>query len=120
MTGKFMKSLQQEPWALPAAMNPEGFSTSFRDGRNAGVLGGSRKWLGKIEPHDLWLDVLCLVRLCHAYGIKASRLIREMEEEPSEDDDFSLGILQFLFCQFCFASIDNCLNSVRKGEKCLD
>ena len=57
----------------------------------AARLGRSRKWLGKIESHDLRLDVLCCVRLCQAYGIKASRLIRELEEEPSEDDSF-LGI----------------------------
>ena len=43
----------------------------------------TRKWLGKIETHDLRLDVLCFVRLCQVYGIKASRLIRDMEEEPS-------------------------------------
>ncbi len=61
----------------------------------------SRKWLGKIESHDLRLDVLCFIRLCQAYGIKGSRLIREMEkEEPSEDDGFSLGILMFMSCQF--------------------
>ena len=66
----------------------------------AARLGRSRKWLGKIEVHDLRLDVLCFVCLCKAYGIKASRLIRELEEEPSEDDGFSLGILQFMSCQF--------------------
>ena len=53
----------------------------------------SRKWLGQIETHDLRLDVLCFVCLCKAYGIKASRLIRELEEEPSEDDGSFLGIL---------------------------
>ena len=43
----------------------------------------------------LRLDVFCLVRLRKAYGIKASRLIREMEEKPYEDESF-LGI-QFDF-----------------------
>ena len=58
----------------------------------AARLGRSRKWLGKIETHDLRLDVLCYVRLCQAYGIKASRLIRELEEEPSEDDGSFLRV----------------------------
>src|SRR5450759_4600897 len=62
--------------------------------------GRSRKWMGKIETHDLRLDVLCFVRLCQVYGIKASRLIRDMEEEPSEDDGSFLGILQFMSCQY--------------------
>ena len=59
----------------------------------AARLGRSRKWLGKIESHDLRLDVLCFVCLCQAYGIKASRLIQDMEEEPSEDDGSFLDIL---------------------------
>ena len=59
----------------------------------AARLGRSRKWLGKIETHDLRLDVLCFVCLCQVYGIKASRLIRELEEEPSEDDGSSSAIL---------------------------
>jgi len=81
----------------------------------------SRKWLGKIESHDLRLDVLCYVRLCKAYGIKASRLISEMEkEEPSDDDGFSLVILavdneiwEFNLCRFLhltFASFNNSLD----------
>jgi len=52
----------------------------------------TRKWLSKIETHDLRLDVLCFVRLCKAYGIKASRLIREMEEEPSGDGGSFLDV----------------------------
>jgi len=64
----------------------------FRQVDAAKQLHRSRKWLGKIESHELRLDVLCFIRLCQAYGIKASRLIREMEEEPSEDDGSFLGI----------------------------
>jgi len=67
----------------------------------------SGKWLGKIETHDLRLDVLCFVRLCKAYGIKASKVIQDMEEEPSGDDGSFLGILRFMSCQFwalCLAS----------------
>jgi len=60
----------------------------------------SGKWLGKIETYDLRLDVLCFVCLCKAYGIKASRLIRKMEKEPSEDDGSFFSILRLLSCQF--------------------
>ena len=56
----------------------------------------ARSWVGKIENCDLRLDLLQLVRLCHLYGLKASRLLEEMEECPSEEEGpsspFSMAI----------------------------
>ena len=46
----------------------------------------SRNWIAKIEICELRLDVLHFVRLCRAYKLKASNLIKDMEEEPSLDD----------------------------------
>ena len=41
-------------------------------------------WLSKVEQCELRLDVLCFVRLCQVYGIKAGKAIRTLEtEEPS-------------------------------------
>ena len=54
----------------------------------------SRNWIAKIEICELRLDVLHFVRLCRAYKLKASNLIKDMEEEPSLDD-FSLNIAYF-------------------------
>lgn len=50
----------------------------------------SRNWVAKIEMCELRLDVLHFVRLCRAYQLKASNLIKDMEE--SSEDDFSLNI----------------------------
>ncbi|MCX5906835.1 MAG: hypothetical protein NTY64_06530 [Deltaproteobacteria bacterium] len=46
----------------------------------------SRNWVAKIEMCELRLDVLHFGRLCRAYQLKASNLIKDMEEESSEDD----------------------------------
>jgi len=46
----------------------------------------SRNWVAKIEMCELRLDVLHFVRLCRAYHLKASDLIKDLEEEPSLDD----------------------------------
>jgi hypothetical protein len=54
---------------------------------------------------ELRLDVLHFVRLCQAYHLKASDLIKDLEEEPSPDDS-SLAIQRYycapywsLFCR---------------------
>ena len=92
----------------------------LRQADAARKLNRSRKWLGKIESYDLRLDVLCFVRLCNVYGIKASRLIREMEEEPSSSDGSFLTILRFMSCQFwqlCRASFGKCHDSSKLRRK---
>jgi len=64
----------------------------------------SRQWVAKIEMCELRLDVLHFVRLCRAYHLKASNLIKDMEEEPSLDDP-SLAILGFFMLHLgaCYA-----------------
>lgn len=64
----------------------------------------SRNWVAKIEMCELRLDVLHFVRLCRAYHLKASNLIKDMEEEPSLDDP-SLAILGFFMfhLESCYA-----------------
>ena len=43
-------------------------------------LGTGRTWVAKIEMCELRLDLLHLVRLCGAYGLKARKVIGVMEE----------------------------------------
>jgi len=63
----------------------------------------SRNWVAKIEMCELRLDVLHFVRLCRAYKLKASDLIKSLEEESS--DDPSLAILGFFmfYHEVCYA-----------------
>jgi len=44
-------------------------------------VGRKRAWGGKIEQCELKLDVVCLVRVARACGLKASNLVEELEEE---------------------------------------
>ena len=56
------------------------------------VTGSSRTWIGKIERCELRLDVIQLMHLCHHYGIGLQRLIRRLEDEPSDEDGSFLSI----------------------------
>lgn len=47
----------------------------------AARLGMTNRWVSKVERRDIRLDVMTFVRVCRALGIRASRLIQEMEEE---------------------------------------
>ena len=58
----------------------------------ARAVGMRRQWVSKIENCDLRIDVLMLVRLCRIYRIPAAKLVRQMEEELSLEDDFSLRV----------------------------
>lgn len=44
-------------------------------------VGRRRAWVGKIEQCELRLDVVALVRVARAFGLKASNLVEELEEE---------------------------------------
>lgn len=44
-------------------------------------MGRKRAWVGKIEQCELKLDVVGLVRVARACGLKASNLVEELEEE---------------------------------------
>ena len=56
------------------------------------VTGSSRTWIGKIERCELRLDVIQLMHLCHHYGIGLQRLIRRLEDEPSDEDGSFLPV----------------------------
>jgi transcriptional regulator with XRE-family HTH domain len=76
----------------------------------------SRQWIAKIEMYELRLDVLHFVRLCQAYHLKSSDLIKSLEEESSEDD-FSLTIafydrLRLAFGGSVLLTLDNQLCSL--------
>lgn len=43
-------------------------------------LGYIDRWLLKVEHRDLRLDISTFMRLCHALGLRAHRLVREGEE----------------------------------------
>lgn len=83
----------------------------------------SRHWIAKIEMCELRLDVLHFVKLCRAYHLKASDLIKSMEEESSENDGSFLGILKVLFCSFCHSCFARFVKypdaEGRQSEKCL-
>ena len=55
----------------------------------ARTLGVARSWVGKVEQCDLRLDVVQLSRLCRCYGLKAWRLVREMEDELPDEGSSS-------------------------------
>ena len=71
----------------------------------------SRNWVAKIEMCELRLDVLHFVRLCRAYQLKASNLIKDMEESSEDDPSLTIrGVFHasswILLCKifpFCFA-----------------
>ena len=52
----------------------------------AHVVGCSRSWIGKIERAELRLDIFQLLHICQCYGIGFNRLLRRLEEEPSDED----------------------------------
>jgi transcriptional regulator with XRE-family HTH domain len=58
--------------------------------KQAGLLiQKSRQWVAKVEMCELRLDVLHFVRLCQVYHLKASDLIKDLEEESPDDSSFS-------------------------------
>lgn len=52
-------------------------------------LGVTNKWVSKVELRDIRLDVLAFVRICRVLGVRASKLVAQLEEESSNDDPFS-------------------------------
>ena len=52
----------------------------------AHVVGSSRSWIGKIERTELRLDIVQLIHICQCYGIGFNRLLRRLEEEPSDEE----------------------------------
>ena len=49
-------------------------------------LGKGHAWCQKIESGQLRLDVLHYVLVCRALGLRADRLVREMEKELQDED----------------------------------
>lgn len=58
----------------------------WSQGYAAHVVGSSRSWIGKIERAELRLDIVQLIHICQCYGIGFNRLLRRLEEEPSDED----------------------------------
>ena len=58
----------------------------------AHVVGCGRSWIGKIERAELRLDVVQLIHICQCYGISSNRLLRRLEEEPSDEDGSYLSV----------------------------
>jgi len=46
----------------------------------AARLGYTDGWLSKVENRDTRIDVLTFMRLCHALGLRAHKLVQEAEE----------------------------------------
>ena len=67
-------------------------SRGWSQAQAAKVVGGSRTWIGKIERCELRLDVIQLMHLCHHYGIGLQRLIRRLEDEPSDEEGSFLPV----------------------------
>ena len=61
----------------------------------AARLGVTNRWVSKVEHRDIRLDVMTFIRVCRALGVRASRLIQRLEEEP-EDSGSSFYLLQCL------------------------
>ncbi len=78
-------------------------------------LGVSRQWIQKAETCQLRLDIMQLMHMCRIYGIKASRILRRVAEELSDEDAPFLAIRKFAWAvwvqingvkqiQFCWFS----------------
>jgi len=51
-------------------------------------IGKRRAWLGKVEQCEIRLDVLHLIRFAKAVGLRANKLVAEIEEASEEDASF--------------------------------
>ncbi len=57
------------------------------------LVGYSSKWLSKVERMDIRLDVLTFIRVCRVLGLRASRLVRQAEEDLEDDPPLYLSHL---------------------------
>jgi transcriptional regulator with XRE-family HTH domain len=55
----------------------------------AAKLGYTDRWLSKVERRDVRLDILTFMRLAHALGLRAHRLIRKAEEGLGDTGPFA-------------------------------
>jgi len=75
-------------------------------GQAAAGVGKRRSWWGKIEQHELKLDVIHLIAVCRVVGLKADELVRQMEEEMSSEEDPSSYLLEIPRFVGCYARYD--------------
>ncbi len=55
-------------------------------------VGKKKAWLGKIEQCEIRLDMVHFVRLCRAYRLNPSCVIKRLAEELSDEDSSFLGV----------------------------
>jgi transcriptional regulator with XRE-family HTH domain len=64
----------------------------------AARLGYTNRWLSKVERMDIRIDVCQFVDLCRVLKVDASRMVRRLAEEPSDEDDPSFTYWISLLC----------------------
>lgn len=78
-----MKTIHQTPYRrLVGELRLARIGSGLTQAEAGILIGHSRQWLSKVETCEIRLDVLQLVRLCHAYSLLAHELVRRLEEEP--------------------------------------
>lgn len=89
-----MKTIHDERYArLVSTLRSRRVTLGLDQTSLATRLGRSNRWVSKVEHRDIRLDVMTFVRFCRAVGIRASSLIRKVEEEL-DDSDSSFYLLE--------------------------